>query len=374
MRQSNNHFLILPIISALVSSAPATAGQDDNPDTPCLRTARSMLHACIAETGDDLNTAIGICINLGGTEERRTCRADAWLARREVLGECRDVLEAREDACELLDEDRYSPDPLLNPANSFINPADIPDIHAPNPYVSLVSGRTYLLRAGDDGEEIVVVHVTDQSREILGALCRVAVDIVVEVSEENGTVDYAAVEVTDDWFAQDTQGNVYYCGEVSRNYEDGVLRDLAGSFEAGRESAKAGLLLRALPNPSDAHRQEFALGEAEDIVQYLDTAAIPPAVEGGDNDAFPCAPDGCLKTLEFNPLEPEASEFKYYLPGTGFVLAVPMEDSEITGEREELVCMGDSVEILDDPACGIEDPEALVEALCALAPETFCAE
>ena len=49
-----------------------------------------------------------------------------------------------------------------------------------------------------------------------------------------------------------------------------------------------------------------------------------------------------------------------------------MEDGEITGEREELVCIGDSIEILSDPACGIDDPEELLEELCEVAPDAFC--
>jgi hypothetical protein len=48
-----------------------------------------------------------------------------------------------------------------------------------------------------------------------------------------------------------------------------------------------------------------------------------------------------------------------------------MEDGEITGEREELVCVGDSLDVLDDPACGIEDPAALREELCAQSA-AFC--
>jgi hypothetical protein len=88
---------------------------------------------------------------------------------------------------------------------------------------------------------------------------------------------------------------------------------------------------------------------------------------------FPCAPDGCLQTFDFAPIEPEATEFKYYKSGTGFVLAVALEDGEITGEREELVCVGDSLDVLsENPDCGIADPEALLEELCKLSPETFC--
>ncbi|HJP04984.1 MAG: hypothetical protein CL799_06865 [Chromatiales bacterium] len=81
----------------------------------------------------------------------------------------------------------------------------------------------------------------------------------------------------------------------------------------------------------------------------------------------------CLQTFEFAPLEPESTEFKYYLPGIGFVLAVSMEDGEFDGEREELVCIGDSVDILEDPECEIDDPEVLLEELCEIS-DAFCAE
>lgn len=118
------------------------------------------------------------------------------------------------------------------------------------------------------------------------------------------------------------------------------------------------------------------MGEAEDIVQYIDLQAAPTGEEGGDNPLFPCGTGGssgaCLKTFDFAPIEPESTEFKYYLPDTGFVLAVSMEDGEFTGEREELTCVGESLDLLQDPACGIEDPAGLLEELCALAPDAFC--
>jgi hypothetical protein len=270
----------------------------------------------------------------------------------------------------VLGEQRYDTDPLLDPAIAFVDPDDV-DQSSANPYVSIVAGHTYVLRAGEEGEETVVVHVTDESREIQGVSCRVVVDAVVEAEEDEdtGEIDYLPVEVTDDWFAQDTEKNVYYCGEVSRNYEDGILVDVDGSFESGREFAKAGLLIMAMPEVGLAHRQEFSLGEAEDIIQYVDLAGIP--VE--ENEKFPCAGvGGCLMTYDFAPLGPESTEFKYYSPGIGFVLAEAMEDGELTGETEQLVCVGDSLDILNDPACEIDDPEALFETLCEFAPDAFC--
>ena len=373
---SNTTTVALLLLSTALGSMAAYAsnGKKDD-DSACEASAEIMYKACRHDVRDDYLTTAANCVNISGRPERRACFREARALRAEEKEFCEEVEEAREEACEILGEDRYDPDPLLDPAIEFIHPDQVPDVYAPNPFVSVVAGHTYVLKAGEEGEETVVVHVTEDTREILGVECRVVVDIVVEESDEGGGVyEYEAIEATDDWFAQDSMSNVYYCGEIARNFEDGVLRDLDGSFEAGLDFAKSGVIIRnAFPGLGVAHRQEFALGEAEDIIQYMDDAAVPPDDEGGENGLFPCAPDGCLKTFDFAPLDPEATEFKYYRPGIGFVLAVAMEDGEITGEREELVCVGDSLDILsDDPDCGIGDPDALLEELCKLSPDAFC--
>jgi hypothetical protein len=185
--------------------------------------------------------------------------------------------------------------------------------------------------------------------------------------------EYVGVEVTDDYYAQSESGDVYYCGETARNFEDGKLVDLDGSFEAGREFAKAGILIKANPLTNDAHRQEWKLGEAEDVIQYVNGADATTSVgEGAENAFFPCN-DNCVKTEEFIPLEPEAGEFKYFLAGTGFVLGVALEDGIPTGERDELHCVGDSMGVLSTPACSgaIDDIGELLPKLCELS-FVFC--
>jgi len=367
--------LFVVSITGVVCSMLLTLGMIDSATAGgkkkggCRSTAKTLYKACYYDVGDDYQTVRANCTNLADRDERNECYQDARSELRPAHSECRDQYSARRDACEILAEDVYDPDPLLDPANQFINPDDVPGLYYPNPYVSIQAGHTFVLSSED---EIVVVTVTDDIREIQGVSCRVVVDVVVEEEEDGGTYEYEPIEVTDDWFAQDTIGNVYYCGEIARNYEDGVLRDLDGSFEAGLDYAKSGELIRIAPAPGDVHRQEFALGEAEDIIQYEALSTAPSQAEGGDNESFPCAPDLCLKTFEFAPLEPSATEFKYYLPDTGFVLAVGLEDGELTGEREELVCIGDSLDILSDPTCGIGDPVELLDELCDLAPDAFC--
>ena len=343
--------------------------------TGCTQSARTMAKACYYDVQDDYYETLANCTNLASRSERKACSWEARSERHEEKAFCSEVKDARSEACEILNEDRYDTDPLLN--NDFIDPNLVPDVYPANPYVSVAAGHTYVLRAGEEGEETVVVHVTEDAREVLGVMCRVVVDIVIETSldEDTGEVEYEAVEVTDDWFAQTSAGDIVYCGEISRNYEDGILRDLDGSFEAGLDFAKSGFLTLNTPVWGLAHRQEYSLGEAEDIVQYVGFDTAPTAEEGGDNPnpKYACGSDGCLQTFDFAPIDPESTEYKYYLPGTGFVLAVAMEDGELTGEREELVCLGDSLDVLStDPDCGIANPEQLLEELCTLSPETFC--
>jgi len=370
-------YLIVAIgLIAILLTSTASADQREE-TTTCVQTAKTMAHACWFDVQDDYYETLANCQNLAKRGARKACFREAYAARDEESEFCGEVEEARVEACEILNEDRYDTDPLL--ANEFVDPDLVPDMYPVNPYVSVAAGHTYVLRAGEEGEETVVVHVTEDSREILGVLCRVVVDIVVETSEdeESGEVEYEAVEVTDDWFAQTVSGDVVYCGEVARNYEDGVLRDLDGSFEAGLDFAKSGFLALNTPVWGFAHRQEYSLGEAEDIIQYIGIGTAPTDDEGGNNanPKYSCATDKCLQTFDFAPIDPESTEFKYYLPGTGFVLAVAMEDGEITGEREELLCVGDSLDVLsNDLDCEIADPELLMEELCTLSPDAFCGD
>ncbi|MET0028883.1 MAG: hypothetical protein ABW101_14745 [Candidatus Thiodiazotropha sp.] len=336
----------------------------------CEQTAHLMHPACYADARDEYKIALANCTNRETRSEQRACMSEAKRSLGQDDADCREQFAARRDACDILDEDRYATDPLSDPDISFVDPDDI-DAATVNPYVSLIAGHTYVLRGGDEGEETDVIHVTHETREIEGVLCRVVVDVVVigELDEVTGEAAYEPVEVTHDWIAQDIDGNTYYCGELARNYEEGQLVDLDGSFESGRDQAKAGLLLMASPELGFAHRQEFSLGEAEDIIEYVDFAAFP----NSDNEIFSCADaGGCLMTHDFTPLEPGVEEFKYYIPGTGFVLAESVEDGELTGSVDVLVCMGDSLDVLENPDCEIDSPEILVDTLCELVPGVFC--
>ena len=97
---------------------------------------------------------------------------------------------------------------------------------------------------------------------IQGITCIVLKDVV--------DVDGAVIEDTDDWYAQDIDGNVWYCGEIALNFEsfegddpqDPEVTDIDGSWKAGRDGAQAGILFPYAPQIGEVIRQEVSWREA----------------------------------------------------------------------------------------------------------------
>ena len=348
------------------NSAESHDDDDDGDGDACTKHAKLMRRACFADRRDDMLVHYADCVYVTPAEDEQDCRGDAREEATEKAEECAEVYEARLDVCDLVGEQRF--DIEFDPAD-FVDPNDIGDSVDPNPYWPLTAGHTHVIIA--DGE-VVVVTATDEVVNVGGLPCRVIRDLAFEESEEESAVEYEAIEVTQDWYAQHINGDTIYCGENTYEIEEGLIDNTDGSFANGTDRARAGFLVRAFPVVGEGDRQEMASDEAEDYVEYVNLATSPSAEEGGDVEAFPCN-GACLQTFEVNPRDPGEGEYKYYLPGTGFVLASKLDgDGEPTGEREEVTCIGDSLDILNDPSCGIADPEALFDALCAWAPEALC--
>ena len=342
--------------------------ESDDEEQACTRHAKLMHRACFADRKDSLLVHKADCLYVTPEEDRQECHAEALEEAAENADICDSVFEARLDLCDLLGEQPF--DVEFDPAD-FVDPDEIGNSVDPNPYWPLTAGHTSVILA--EGE-VVVVTATDEIQDVGGLPCRVIRDLVFEEAMEEGEVEYEAIEVTQDWYAQHLNGDAIYCGENTYEIEDGLIDNTDGSFANGTDRAVAGYLVRANPIIGSGDRQEMASDEAEDYVKYLSLATTPSAEEGGDVPAYPCA-GGCLQTFELNPRDPDGAEHKYYLPGTGFVLASKLDESgEPTGEREEVSCIGTSLDILNDPSCGIADPAALFDALCLSAPEALCVD
>lgn len=175
--------------------------------------------------------------------------------------------------------------------------------------------------APDGTDQRVVVTVTSKTKLIAnGITARVVHDVVTE--------DGDPVEVTDDWYAQDRCGHVWYLGEDTKDYENGKVVSTTGSFEAGVDGAQAGVVVPAKPRPGLRYRQEYYVGHAEDRAEIF---SLREQVE---------VPFGYFKrgkvlmTRDLNPLDPKVLEYKFYVRGLGPVLAVGVSGS---ADREELV-------------------------------------
>jgi hypothetical protein len=279
----------------------------------CQSSTQKALKSCRWEAMADYWLATANCDNLSDSEERRDCTREAREELQETLEECNEQYEARLEICEELGSGAY--DPEIDP-DDFV---DIDDIIAnPNPYYPLTPGTCRVYEAEtEEGTEVIEVCVTDDVREILGVNCVVVRDTV--------TLDGELIEDTFDWFAQDTEGNVWYFGELSMEFEDGELVSLEGSWEAGEDGAKPGIIMWANPQVGDVFRQEFFLGEAEDMgeILALDQAVTVPY------GSF----QNCVMTKDYTPIEPDVEENKYYAQGVGVVLEVDVE----SGERVELI-------------------------------------
>jgi hypothetical protein len=134
------------------------------------------------------------------------------------------------------------------------------------------------------------------------------------------------VELTDDWYAQDNQGNVWYFGEHTIAYEHGKRTD-NGSWAAGVGGAMPGVALPANPTVGLAYREEYSKGVAEDQSRVLALDAQAHVRAGHFTHA--------LLTEDFSPIEPNVSELKFYARGSGqAVLAIDVSGGS---DREELI-------------------------------------
>lgn len=211
---------------------------------------------------------------------------------------------------------RSEPRAVYNPD---IDPADFID-KIDNPFFPLQPGTVFRLRGEtEDGVEDETIVVTDRTKKVLGVTTTVVKDAV--------KVDGRLTELTYDWYAQDREGNVWYFGEDTAEYEDGRLTSREGSWEAGVDGALPGIIMNADPRVTDSYRQEYYRGEAEDMYWVVSI--------GGSKDVPFGEFDDVIRTLEWSPLEPNIVTEKFYAPGTGL-----LAERALSGPKE-------MVELLD---------------------------
>ncbi|MBA3652213.1 MAG: hypothetical protein H0W66_12220 [Chthoniobacterales bacterium] len=293
------------LLAASMVNPAAIAGGAAN---ACQKTADVTLSACRGAAQSDYQVAIGKCVNLTDPRARKSCTADAKASLRDALQICQGGFAVRLTACEKLGGAAY--DPVIDPAN-FSTQID-------NPYFPLIPGTTFVYEGQTaQGLSHTDFAVTHNTRLIDGVTC-------VEVRDSVFT-DGVLTEDTLDWFAQDTEGNVWYFGENTHELIDGLISTIDGTFMGGLDGDKPGIIMKAHPAVGDFYRQEFSLANAEDEAESLSLDAVVTVPFG----TF----EHCLQSEETTPLEPDLLEDKFYAAGVGNVLTMDVN----SGERIELI-------------------------------------
>ncbi len=175
-----------------------------------------------------------------------------------------------------------------------------------NRYFPLKPGTTHIYKGTRDGVPTSTRYaVLKQNKTVMGVKCLVISDIV--------TQNHSLVEKTTDWYAQDSLGNVWYFGENTAEYANGVVTNTDGTWEAGVDHALPGIVMEASSRTSDHYRQEYRPGIAEDTATVLQTNASIKLPSGTYSHV--------VVTRDINPLDPTKHERKWFAPGVGFVHA-----------------------------------------------------
>ena len=205
-----------------------------------------------------------------------------------------------------------TPVPVLPPPGDFVTRID-------NKYLPLRPGTTFLYRGTEQGKaRRVSVFVTHKTKMILGIRATVVLDQVLAGGKRE--------EKTFDWYAQDKRGNVWYLGENSSDFVNGKWVRSDGSWEAGVNGAKAGIVMQANPSLADVYRQEYYAGHAEDMAKVLSRNKSVSVSYGSFEHA--------LETSEWTPLERGVLEHKYYVKDVGNVRTIMVKGGS---EEEHLV-------------------------------------
>jgi hypothetical protein len=292
----------------------------------CSATVQSLHRACGEEVDSDYWVAFGICINESDDADRRECFSDAKQARAEGTQLCAKQLTGRRNACGLLGEDRYDP-----PFEQGSFETNFSNLSNPNRYFPLGIGNQWEFRSQTQS---IKVQVLNETKLIDDVRCIVVRD---EVREQGDLV-----ESTNDWYAQAKDGNVWYCGEETATFESFAgdhprkpeRVSIDGSFKAGRDGDKPGIIFRAAPSPGEAYVEESSLANAEDATVVLSVSyaygkhpeldqLVPRKLA-----KLLCAGD-CVVTKNFSLLEPGVFERKYYAPGIGVFLEVEPGSGEV---------------------------------------------
>ncbi len=192
-----------------------------------------------------------------------------------------------------------------------------------NRYWPMAPGTRWTYREIDEaGKELeVIVTASSETKKTASGIDAL---VIRDTVRENGEL----IEDTFDWYAEDENGNVWYLGEDTAEFEGGAVSSRAGSWEAGVDGALPGIIVPGDPADGMAYRQEYYKGEAEDNGEVLGLNERVTVRAGSYRNL--------LMTKDTTTLDPQVVEYKFYAATVGPVLILGVSGGS---GREELVRM-----------------------------------
>ena len=150
-----------------------------------------------------------------------------------------------------------------------VSKAELSDV-GKNRYFLLWPGYRMLLQHGQD---TLTISVLDETKIVDGVKTRVI--------EERETNEGKLVEVSRNYFAiSKLTGDVYFFGEDVDIYQNGKIASHEGSWLAGVNGAKFGLMMPGRPAVGDKYHQESAAGVAMDRAEIISCTEDCTTTEG----------------------------------------------------------------------------------------------
>ncbi|MHC4413703.1 MAG: hypothetical protein ACYS0G_00310 [Planctomycetota bacterium] len=204
-------------------------------------------------------------------------------------------------------------------SNFGLTPRDILRPEGGNPYFPLRPG-TVLRYEGEEEGEFVELEITvlEQTRLVPFQVDGQWVVATTRVVEEREWIDGELAELSLNYFAySSSSGGVFHLGEDVEIYEEGQPISNEGSWLAGQDGAKPGLMMPGVFLLGSRYYQELAPGVAMDRARHVGMGLEVETPAGVFED--------CVMVLDTTPLEPDEETTKIYASGVGLIVDGALE-------------------------------------------------
>jgi hypothetical protein len=202
-----------------------------------------------------------------------------------------------------------SPSSSVNQLPAWVNSFDLKNCDltpsGANTYFILEPGYQLVMQGQEDLKPITLtITVLNETKLVNGTETR----IVEEKTIEDGNL----YEISNNYFATCKQTNdIFYFGEDTDFYKDGKIISHNGSWQAGIDNARAGMIMPGKVKLGLKYYQELAKGIDEGRAEIVSVDEVIDTPAGKFQQV--------LKSEESTPLEPGEREYKFYAPGIGLI-------------------------------------------------------